>query len=572
MNWKNVLFLLRVERKSGRLVRGVKATRYREHGVLAYWPYWVAAIIGIIGGLIANVAVDAFYNSGVALDGLTLPPILEAANGFLVTIPTLILILSIVFTMLQQIQLAGLKKTSQIMYWLPVTWQEHTLASVLANLLGLPIAMVVGLSAGLIVFAAFNPILLVSVLVTILAMAAAAFMGSSTTEILRILQTRFTGAVYKSSGRAAIYVRLIGSLVFFILFYIAYIYIFTGSGALVFIQSIATFQSNLWFVPFVWPGIVMFYLLISSEYLLGVAFTVATVLFMAGLYYLAVLLNQRFGLYEPPAIRVQTSGVYTPKAGILGKLGFTSAEAALIQKDTRAFTRRRELLGIFIVPIVFVIVSIFNTLSITNQGAPPELDIMFAGMLFILPSAFMAMLLGNMLIGEEGQAAWRIYASPISPKSLVKAKYAFLLLFAIVVQIITSIVGIVYFRPSVDIAVIAVLEGFFMLFALGSMGLMFGFKGADFTATRRARMIRQEWSLISMVACALAGLAILAPLVPYVLAKLAASFLPFAFPTPDTTLLVILLVISGVIAAVISGVFYRVNVNNAAELIRKAET
>ena len=54
MNWKNVLYLLRVERKSGRLIRGIKATRYRENGFLAYWPYWVALIIGVLGGLIAN--------------------------------------------------------------------------------------------------------------------------------------------------------------------------------------------------------------------------------------------------------------------------------------------------------------------------------------------------------------------------------------------------------------------------------------------------------------------------------------------------------------------------------------
>ena len=31
MNWKNVLYLLRVERKSGRLIRGIKTTRYREN-------------------------------------------------------------------------------------------------------------------------------------------------------------------------------------------------------------------------------------------------------------------------------------------------------------------------------------------------------------------------------------------------------------------------------------------------------------------------------------------------------------------------------------------------------------
>jgi hypothetical protein len=571
MNWKNVLYLLRVERKSGRLVRGIKATHYRERGFLAYWPYWVAAIIGVIGGLIGNMITQSVYGSGANIDGVPLPPLTEIANGFFVTVPTLILILSIVFTMLQQIQLAGLKKTSQVMYWLPVTWQEHTLSSILANLLGFPIAMVVGFSAGLIVFSALNLSLIISALVTILAMAAAAFMGSATTEILRILQTRFTGAVYKSSGRAAIYVRLIGSLLFFILFYLAYFYVFTGSGGLVFIESIGSFQSNLWFIPFVWPGIVMFYLLISGEFLLGAAFTVGTILFMVGLYYLAVVLNQRFGLYEPPAIRVQTSGIYAPKIGKLGKLGFTTSEAALIQKDARAFTRRRELLGIFIVPIVFIIVPIFNTLSIANQGAPPELDLVFAAMLFIMPSAFMAMLLGNMLIGEEGQAVWRIYASPISSKNLVKAKYAFIILFAVLVQVITAAIGIVYFRPSLEISIVAVLEGFFMLFALGAVGLFFGFKGADFSASRRQRMIRQEWALISIIICALAGLAIIAPLIPYVLSTFAANFLPISIAPMDITMLAVLLVISGIIAAVITVVFYRINLNSAAELIRKAE-
>jgi len=36
--------------------------------------------------------------------------------------------------------------------------------------------------------------------------------------------------------------------------------------------------------------------------------------------------------------------------------------------------------------------------------------------IFVLPAGFMAMLLGQVLIGEEGQVIWRIYASPISGK------------------------------------------------------------------------------------------------------------------------------------------------------------
>ena len=46
------------------------------------------------------------------------------------------------------------------MYWLPITWQEQTLASILSNLLGLPIAFVIGVGSGAIVFAAFYGLIL----------------------------------------------------------------------------------------------------------------------------------------------------------------------------------------------------------------------------------------------------------------------------------------------------------------------------------------------------------------------------------------------------------------------------
>jgi len=187
MNWKNVLFLLRIERKSGRLVRGVKTTRYRENGFLAYWPYWVALIIGVVGGLIANLVVSGVY-SDQALTNL--PALTNGALSVFVILPTVILIFSFVFTLLQQIQLAGIKATGQVMYWLPITWQEQTLASILSNLLGLPIAFVIGIGSGTIVFAAFNGLIL-QALLTFVALIAAAFLASVSTEILRLLQMLF---------------------------------------------------------------------------------------------------------------------------------------------------------------------------------------------------------------------------------------------------------------------------------------------------------------------------------------------------------------------------------------------
>ncbi len=566
MNWKNVLYLLRVERKSGRLIRGVKATRYRENGIWAYWPYWVAAILGVLMGLLANYVVSSVYSDPTQIQGL--PPLSDGVLGFFASMPTLILVLSLVFTMFQQIQLAGLKKTNQVMYWLPVTWQEHTLASILANLFGLPFALVVGFAAGLIVFAAFNGFILAALL-TSLAMVGAAFMGSATTEIARVLQVRFVGAVYKSSGRATVWIRLVGSLVFFLALYLVWFSLFTGSGSITFIQTIATFQSSIWFVPFVWLGIAL-YDLFTNGLVLGIVFVAGSALFIGALYYAAILLNQRFGLYEPPAIRVQTNGVYAPKAGFLGKLGLSTTEAALIRKDIRSFTRRRELIGIFIIPIVFTIVPIFNSLNTVNQGAPSEVDFIFKAMIFLFPAPVMAMSLGNMLIGEEGHSVWRIYASPISPKSLVKSKFIFMLIFAIITLIATGTVGVVYFQTSLLMTAVAFVEGLVLIFAIGSMGLVFGFKGADFTVTRRQRMIRQSWGLISFGACAVAGLAILAPLVPYVLSTFAIPFLPL--PAMGLLELLVSVIISVVIAAVITFVFYRINLGCAEELIRKAET
>ena len=76
------------------------------------------------------------------------------------------------------------------MYWLPITWQEHTLASVLANLLGLPLASVIGLAGGIIAFSLFYGLILQALLASV-AMFAAAFMGSALTEILRIFQVAF---------------------------------------------------------------------------------------------------------------------------------------------------------------------------------------------------------------------------------------------------------------------------------------------------------------------------------------------------------------------------------------------
>jgi hypothetical protein len=274
-------------------------------------------------------------------------------------------------------------------------------------------------------------------------------------------------------------------------------------------------------------------------------------------------LNRRFGLYEPPAITI-SRGVYAPKTGLLGRFGFSTVEAALIRKDFKAFTRRRELMTIFIVPIVIILVPLMQSFGMT-ETVSSEASLYLFALIFLLPASTMAISLGNFIIGEEGQAMWRIYSSPINAKNLVKSKYFFIIFFSILVSVITGAIGSAVFHPSLRAIIVAPLESLFLIFALGSISLSNGIRGADFTEVPRSRMIRPLWSLLNFVVCFVAALAILFPFLPYVLS----SIVPFlAVPFLDIYQAVI---ISAIIAIVLTLIFYKIALINAKELLTRAE-
>jgi len=560
MNWKNVFNLMQVERKSSRLIRGQKTTKYRENRVLSYWPYWLA--LGL--GLAVGVLVGVIYNFATTAEPELITLFQDGTVSLFFALPTLVLVYSLVFTMMQQIRISGVKTSTQVPYWLPVTWQEHTMASILASLMGFPLASVVFITSIITVFSLFIGQIVTAIL-TSLAVFAAAFMASAITEILRTLQVRFIGAVYKSSGRAAVWVRFIGSLLFFLVFYIVYFYV-TSGGALTIIETIAAAQTLAWFVPFVWLGLTL-YSLTSGLLLQGLIFLGFSLLFIVGLFFIATLLNRKFGLYEPPAITI-SRGIYVPKTGFLGKLGFSTVEAALIRKDLKAFTRRRELMTIFIIPIVVILVPLLQSMQST-QSFPSQASVLMLAIPFLFPAVIMALSLGSFMIGEEGQTIWRIYASPISAKTLVKSKYFFIVLFSIIVLAITGTFGFIIYHPSLQAAIVAYGEAIFLVISIGAISLSNGIKGADFTEVPRPRMIRLSWSVVNLISCLLAGIAILTPFFPYALSVMS-ELLPI-LPGIGVLDHFLALAISAVISAVLTVIFYRIAIKDARNLLAKAE-
>ncbi len=564
MNWKNVLLLVSVDIKSYRLIRGSRFRRFRENRLVTYALYVVACVIGVLVGW----AIGSFYNgvSDSTLRGL----FYQGATQLFISLPTLALLYSLIFTQMSQIQRMGAKVTIQPLYWFPITWKERTLASVVASILGVPLIITIFVGCSISVASVFFGLVPLAIL-TILALLASVILASITTEILKSVQVKLTGAVTKAAGRAAIWVRLFGSLLFFVVLYLIYFSIYYNVTPIALIQSISDVQLALWFIPYVWLGMTLF-TFVSNLWLETLVLSIASLVFIYALFAAAVHVNMRFGLYEIPSIRIST-GAYVPKAGLLGRLGFSSLEAAIIKKDFRSFTRRRELMFIFILPIVLIIAPLLSTMRATSM--PSTFSSFLFAYLTLLPGTLMAVSTGSMIIGSEGESLWYLYSSPVSSKSLVKAKYSFVTLFSLVVAFVCSIIGGMLTGPSTQIVIIGLIEAIFLAFSLAMVSLTVGIQGADFRELPpRPRMIRPVWSIINMAVCAVTGLAIIAPLIPFglqlifqpmeVLGLSLFLVLPEYYPY-------VALFVSGVIAVVIAYAFYRMAVNSAEELLVKAD-
>lgn len=117
MNWKNVVHLIRVDRKSGRLIRGRRLTRYRERRIFTYLLYGGALVLGLLAGIGGGFT----YQTVSAIDPQNKVLFDQAVPSLFLSLPTLVLIYSIVFTMMQQIQRSGVKFSIQAPYWLPIS-------------------------------------------------------------------------------------------------------------------------------------------------------------------------------------------------------------------------------------------------------------------------------------------------------------------------------------------------------------------------------------------------------------------------------------------------------------------
>jgi hypothetical protein len=181
---------------------------------------------------------------------------------------------------------------------------------------------------------------------------------------------------------------------------------------------------------------------------------------------------------------------------LLGAVGFRPAEAAILAKDLQGLVRRRELLPMVTMPIVLGVIGFLGVTG-PSGGRFVTTTIWVS---FI--AGFFALLLGTVSIGQERRAVQNLYALPVDPTEVFRAKAGLVWIvgwtFAVGWGVLTSVwyhFGVVDTVAILGTAGVTVLEGTFI-------GLYFASRYPDFQERPRPQFLRPAASLAAF-ACGL---------------------------------------------------------------------
>jgi hypothetical protein len=501
----------------------------------------VNLIVGLAAFLVA--AFLAINFATVILDELNASMFMLQISIFL---PSLMTLAAIMYGMLFEFSQSSSVGSSDVINWLPIHAVEFVLASVISMLYFLAplLGIVYGITFGLSLSTNMLDVGLFSLAVSTLGL----FLGAFILEIIRAITNRVSSTVYKRSGRTAVAVRM----VVFILVFVVFMLISNVNFLFSILDQFMGGIQYAWFIPLLWPSLtIMSYL--ATQTLQVLIYALISILFTGLLLWTSVKLREKYWVPAPFAIKLASSKPYTPKQGFLGSLGFTVAESALIKKDFRGLTRRKEMLVWIAVPVGIIVISLFSTQTSLASASTTfdRLAVFWGPLMGVFMFAFYLALTG---IGQEGSAFLNLLIIPLKEKELVKAKLSTALVPAVCAMIVVTALIQVIAQPSLE-ALIAIAAALFaVLFECSFVGLAVGSRFPDFTEVPRARFVDQKGVWLGMLIIAGCVLATLLPLFLY-------AFSGLAFP------LLVAPVLSAVAGILICYASYRATLNSLQKLV-----
>jgi hypothetical protein len=456
----------------------------------------ITAVIAFpVAAVLANRFVDVF------LEEISVNVFFVQISIFL---PSFMILAAIMYGLLFEFSQSSAAGSSDVINWLPIRAVEFVLASVLSMIYFLApiLAVVFGATFGISLSVNMMDIGLLSLVFGVLGM----FMGAFLIEIVRAITNRVSASFYKRSGRTTVAVRM---LVFLVVM-VAFILVSNINFLFTVLQQFMGGIESAWFIPILWPSLaIMNYM--NAETLQVLIYAVSGVGLATVLLWAGVKLRKKYWVPATFSIKLKPSKAYTPKRGLLGSLEFTAAESALIKKDLRSLTRRKEMIIWIAIPVAISLISLFSFQPSweTSKSTIEQLSLFWGPLMGVLMFAFYMTLTG---IGQEGSAFLNLVITPLKEKEIVRSKLTTALSppFFALIALTAFIQVIVQLRFEALIAVIVAL--FAALFECAFVGLALGSRFPDFTEVPRARFIDQKGVLLGMILIAVCiGLTFLPP-------------------------------------------------------------
>ncbi len=507
-------------------------------------------LIGLIGIVLFVAALLFGYLTTVFLSSGGAPLTGSVAHQLVVTIfgGVPLFLVGFYFTMglLWEVNASTEAESTDAINWLPITPGEYVAASALSTgytyspLLmvafgyALPIGILTGNLTGFLVLV---PIALLSTSV-----------GSVSVEILRSALASASTAFNKLGGRITVIMRILGIILILLVTQL----LFSGVFLIQIISSLVGTAAAASFVPVFWPTLAITKLL-QSDFLGSAGFLGLSIALFLLLSYIALSLRAKYWAVTPGAIHFAGAGSVSGPSR-LGYLGLSSPSIAMLRREIRSATRRKEVVRLMAIPIIMPIMisfpAIFSPAPSSTSG-PAQIDPIFLIIPFLFGIGLGSLFLGMTSIGQEGRRLWNISALPVSANMLVKSKLLFTFLVSSIGLGLGAVVSALLLHASIFVILGFLGLGFVVILAEASLGIAIGSRFPDFSDGPRPRFVTVVGSIIGAV-LGIIEMATMA--LPLILSFILRTFLSILLP------LQFVLALSGAVAGLLAWIAYSMSI------------
>ena len=404
-----------------------------------------------------------------------------------------IFLIGFFFTMglLWELNASSESESADSINWLPISPSEYVFASTISTTYTYsPLILVtVGYSLPIGILTGNTSAFLVLVVASVVA----AFIGSVTVEILRSLLARASTAFNKVGGRSVIILRILG-VILILLFTQT---LFSGFLIIRIINSVSSANAATILVPLLWPTLSITSLLRSNP-LSSAFFLLLSLGFLAVLSATALVLRSKFWVATPPSFHFSNTGTISGVSR-LRKIGVSAISLALVRREIRSATRRKEVVRLMAIPIILPVMISFPALfspAPTTSAASGLISPLFLAVPLLFGVGLGTLFLGMTSIGQEGKRLWNLSSLPLEAGTIVTSKVLFTSLISTIGLVLGLGLTVFFFQVSVLDALTFIAVGITLVLAEASLGVAIGSRYPDFSDGPRPRFVTIMGSII----------------------------------------------------------------------------